>query len=96
VLVLVPTSECKFLAKWNGPYEILEKVGEVNYKVRQPGRRPPTKVYHINLLTKWVARDVLFSLSPPPQFGVKTAPIEVPMGEQLAPSQSQDLQELIN
>jgi len=77
VLVLVPTSECKFLAKWNGPYEILEKVGEVNYKVSQPGRRPPTKVYHINLLKKWVARDALFSLSPPPQM----ERIEVPMGD---------------
>jgi len=26
VLVLVPTSECKFLAWWNGPYEVIEKV----------------------------------------------------------------------
>jgi hypothetical protein len=37
VLVLVPTSECKFLAKWQGPYEVIEAVGPVNYKVRQPG-----------------------------------------------------------
>ena len=50
VLVLVPTTECKFLARWNGPYEVLEKVGEVNYRVRQPGRRNPTQIYHVNLL----------------------------------------------
>ncbi|KAJ8333761.1 hypothetical protein SKAU_G00410800 [Synaphobranchus kaupii] len=50
VLVLVPTSECKFLAKWNGPYEI----------------------------------------------AVKTEPVEVQMGEQLTPSQRQDLQDLVN
>ncbi|KAJ8381163.1 hypothetical protein SKAU_G00019410 [Synaphobranchus kaupii] len=36
VLVLVPTSECKFLARWKGPYEIIEKVGEVNYRERRP------------------------------------------------------------
>ncbi|KAJ8353375.1 hypothetical protein SKAU_G00209420 [Synaphobranchus kaupii] len=49
VLVLVPTSECKFLAKWNGPYGVIEKVA------------------------------------------VKTEPVQVPMGEQLTPSQRQDL-----
>ncbi|KAJ8364561.1 hypothetical protein SKAU_G00133920 [Synaphobranchus kaupii] len=95
VLVLVPTSKCKFLAKWNGPYEVIEKVGTVNYRVRQPGRRPPTKVYHVNLLKKWVAREVLFSLTPP-QVAVKTEPVQVPMGEQLTPSQRQDLQDLVN
>ncbi|KAJ8357049.1 hypothetical protein SKAU_G00198430 [Synaphobranchus kaupii] len=61
VLVSVPTSECKFLAKWNGPYEVIEKVGTVNYRV-----------------------------------AVKTEPVEVPMGEQLTPSQRQDLQDLVN
>ena len=30
-LVLVPTTECKFLAKWLGPYEVVDRVGEVNY-----------------------------------------------------------------
>ena len=53
VLVLVPTAECKFLAKWQGPYEVVERVGEVNYRVRQPGRRKPTQVYHINILKQW-------------------------------------------
>ncbi|KAJ8354155.1 hypothetical protein SKAU_G00217220 [Synaphobranchus kaupii] len=95
VLVLVPTSECKFLAKWNGPYEVIEKEGTVNYRVRQPRRRPPTKVYHVNLLKKWVARKVLFSITPP-QVAVKTEPVKVPMGEQLTPSQRQDLQDLVN
>uniref|UniRef100_A0A8C5B8M4 Gypsy retrotransposon integrase-like protein 1 n=1 Tax=Gadus morhua TaxID=8049 RepID=A0A8C5B8M4_GADMO len=36
-LVLVPMAECRFLAKWQGPYEVVESVGEVNYRVRQPG-----------------------------------------------------------
>ena len=53
MMVLVPTSECKFLAKWHGPYEVVERVGPVNYKVRQPGRRRATQVYHINLLKCW-------------------------------------------
>ena len=30
-MVLIPTAECKFLAKWQGPYEVVDRVGEVNY-----------------------------------------------------------------
>ena len=28
VLVLIPTAECKFLAKWQGPYEVVDRVGD--------------------------------------------------------------------
>ena len=94
VLVLVPTSECKFLAKWHGPYEILTKVGPVNYKVRQPGRRPPVKIYHVNLLKRWVAREALCCVSPP-QVPIKTEKTNVHMGEQLTIPQKQDLQEVV-
>ena len=65
VLVLVPTVECKFLARWQGPYEVIERMGEVNYRVRRPGRRQETKMYHVNLLKRWVAHEALLSLSPP-------------------------------
>lgn len=30
VLVLIPTTAHKFLASWQGPYEVAEKVGPVN------------------------------------------------------------------
>ncbi|KAF1388735.1 hypothetical protein PFLUV_G00065720 [Perca fluviatilis] len=83
VLVLSPTSECKFLARWNGPYEVLEKIGDVNYKVRQPGRRHLTKIYHVNLLKKWNARDVLYSFAPR-KATAETKLAAVPMGDQLS------------
>ncbi|CAH2247248.1 PREDICTED: uncharacterized protein LOC108718501 [Pelobates cultripes] len=58
VLVLVPTVENKFLASWHGPYEVIEQVGEVNYKVRQPDRRKPENrkklvryLKHVNFTT---------------------------------------------
>ncbi|KAL6458115.1 hypothetical protein MHYP_G00333450 [Metynnis hypsauchen] len=38
VLVMVPTTTCKFLATWQGPYTVREKVGPVNYRLDQPGR----------------------------------------------------------
>ena len=28
VLVLIPMAECKFLAKWQGPYEVVDRVGD--------------------------------------------------------------------
>ena len=94
VLVLVPSHECKFLAKWQGPYEIVEKTGPVNYKVRQPGRRRGHQIYHINILKKWHASEpltfpALFTSASP-----QTIP-PVPIGADLSPAQTQDLKELI-
>ena len=94
VLVLVPSSECKFLAKWQGPYEVVERMGPVNYKVRRPGRRKGENIYHINLLKPWhepvpVPLPALFtSLSP-------QGPPDVPIGEDLSPRQRQEVRELL-
>ncbi|KAL1251468.1 hypothetical protein QQF64_019264 [Cirrhinus molitorella] len=64
VMVLVPTAACKFLATWQGPYTILEKIGPVNYRLRQTGRRRETQLYHVNLLKKWVGtQDQLAALA---------------------------------
>jgi len=32
---LVSNHKFKFLTKWHGPYEVVEKVGPVKYKIRQ-------------------------------------------------------------
>ena len=65
VLVLVPTVECKFLATWQGTYKVIEKVGEVNYKIRQPGKRKAEQIYHVNLLKKMAGqRDIVYWLFP--------------------------------
>ncbi|KAL0164259.1 hypothetical protein M9458_040012, partial [Cirrhinus mrigala] len=64
VMVLVPNAACKFLAQWQGPYTIEERVGPVNYRVRQPGRRQAVQLYHVNLLKKWVGdRDQMVALT---------------------------------
>ena len=84
-LVLVPTSECKFLTKCQGPYDIIDRVGDVNYRVRQPERRKAVQLYHINLPKRWqqqtAPRDpALLTLA-------ARLPIpEVPVGELLGPS----------
>ena len=94
VLVLVPTSECKFLAKWQGPYEVIEAVGTVNYRVRQPGRRKPTQIYHINLLKPWKG-DTDPPAQGPPALSTRPGVPDVPLGEDLSPAQRQEMQELV-
>ncbi|KAM8898343.1 uncharacterized protein AB9W97_009289 isoform 1-T1 [Spinachia spinachia] len=34
VLVLVPSSDCRYFAKWQGPYEVVTRVNEVNYQAQ--------------------------------------------------------------
>lgn len=58
-LLLVPTIESKFLAKWQGLFEIVKKVGKVNYKVHQPSKRKSYQIYHVNLIKPWKNREVL-------------------------------------
>ncbi|XP_031133842.1 uncharacterized protein LOC116035058 [Sander lucioperca] len=93
VLVLIPTAECKFLAKWHGPSVVVEKVSGVNYKVRQLGRRKSCQIYHINLFKKWHASDcvpmTLLTVEVP---GSDSS--QVPLGSQLTPVHHQDLVEL--
>ncbi|CAJ0964630.1 unnamed protein product [Ranitomeya imitator] len=93
VLVLVPTVESKFLAKWQGPYEVVEKLGEVNYKIHQPGRRKPFQVYHVNLIKPWQDREptVTPSLLSNPEGEVGA----VTIAETLSKTQKQQCRELL-
>ena len=94
VLVLVPTVESKFLAKWQGPYEIVEKVGEVNYRVHQPGRRKPYQIYHVNLIKPWKDREVLAANSSGKKGGSTEIP-EVKIADTLSGSQTQEAKEFV-
>ncbi|KAL0180385.1 hypothetical protein M9458_025827, partial [Cirrhinus mrigala] len=90
VMVLVPSSACKFLAAWQGPYTVVEKIGPVMYRLRQPGRRQAEQLYHINLLKKWVGtRDQVAALS-------LTEPVVVDVDPHLAAAQKAELQHLVS
>ncbi|KAL0148266.1 hypothetical protein M9458_056412, partial [Cirrhinus mrigala] len=89
VMVPVPTSACKFLASWQGPYTVVEKIGPVIYRVRQPGKRQAEQLYHINLLKKWTGtRDQLAALS-------LTDPVVVDVDPHLSAAQKAELQHLV-
>ena len=53
VLLLLPTSTNKLLARWQGPYRVAKKIGIVDYLIEMPDRRRKKGVYHVNLLKKW-------------------------------------------
>ena len=53
VLVLLPTSANKLLARWQGPYEVVRRCGKVNYEVRMSDRRKQHRVFHVNMLREW-------------------------------------------
>ncbi len=53
VLLLLPTSTSKLLAKWQGPYTVVCKMGPVTYEVHHPDKGKARQIYHVNLLKEW-------------------------------------------
>ena len=53
VLVLLPTSSTKLLAKWQGPFVVTRRVGDVDYEVQRADREGAKQIYHLNLLKAW-------------------------------------------
>lgn len=44
---------CPLQARYQGPYEVIETSGPVNYLVSTPGRRKKTARVHVNLLKRY-------------------------------------------
>lgn len=91
MILLLPNESCKFLAHWQGPYTVLERVGPVNYHLQQLGKRTSTEVYHINLLNKWVPPALVVS-----EFAtVSLGPLERTLVQQ-GKDQEQEITELVD
>ncbi|TWW71979.1 SCAN domain-containing protein [Takifugu flavidus] len=56
VLLLLPSSDNKLLAKWQGPYTVTRKMGAVTYEIDMPDRRKKRQVFHVNMLKRWNER----------------------------------------
>ena len=54
VLVLLPTEHNKLTLQWKGPYEIIEVINKIDYKINVGGK---TKIYHANLLKRYLERQ---------------------------------------
>ncbi|KAL7889579.1 hypothetical protein AOLI_G00018370 [Acnodon oligacanthus] len=101
VLVLLPTSSSKLLVKWQGPFEVTRRVGEVDYEVKQTDRGGALQVYHLNLL-KSCREAVPVSLTTVvperaelgPEVPTKWNHTLVPCGDQLSSSQKAEVARL--
>jgi len=51
LLLLLPTENNKLTLACRGPYEVVEKVGAVDYKIKMTPDK--IKTYHINMLKKY-------------------------------------------
>lgn len=58
VLALLPIQQNKLLLQWQGPYTVTEVLNDLDYKV-EVGRK--TKIYHANLLKKYIERPSVSS-----------------------------------
>ncbi|KAL5494291.1 hypothetical protein EMCRGX_G015592 [Ephydatia muelleri] len=56
VLVLLPTSSNKLLAQWQGPYQVKERKGDVNYLVDMHDKKKRFRIFHINMLKEYQVR----------------------------------------
>lgn len=54
VLVLLPTDSNKLLVQWKWQYEIVEKLGKVDYKINMNGK---VRTFHANMLKLYFDRD---------------------------------------
>lgn len=104
VLLLLPTSTCKLMAQWQGPFRVMKKIGRVNYQIEIPHCRKSKRIYHTNLLKKWESPSAeCFAVEEVEEFededfpdwkaNKKTQPQPV-VGSQFSPQQKEELQEI--
>ena len=59
VLALLPIPGKPLQARYYGPYTVDKKLSDVNYIVNTPGRRKQKQLCHINMLKKYIDRDIV-------------------------------------
>ena len=59
LLLRVPGFDLKLQDAWKGPYKIIERLGEVNYRVDDLKKGHKSKVVHINNIKEYVERTEL-------------------------------------
>jgi hypothetical protein len=105
VLVLLPSSTSKLSSQWQGPYQVLRSVGEVNYLIYMTDHKKKKRVLHVNMLQKWHQPpvSVLLVQNALEEMDHEEVPVwneadkgHVRMGSQLNLEQSRELGELLD
>ena len=53
VLVLLPTDTNNLTAQWQGPYQVVRKIGNVDYQVDMHDHCKRKRIFHVNMLRPW-------------------------------------------
>ena len=53
-LVMLPTDHNKLLLRWKGHYQIVEKIGVCDYRIKIGKHH---RLFHINMLKKYIDRE---------------------------------------
>nr|KAG5692882.1 hypothetical protein BaRGS_002317 [Batillaria attramentaria] len=89
VLLLLPTKRNKLEMAWQGPYEVVERAGEADYRIRVGDR---IRLFHANLLKAYQERDRAQDLPPPAPRGRAHVALVVDENlEEDAPGRSDEL-----
>ncbi|XP_029112827.1 uncharacterized protein LOC114912049 [Scleropages formosus] len=99
VLVLLPTSQSKLLAKWQEPFLVTRRFGKVNYEVLRSDRGGAQQIYHLNLLKRWQEAPVASLATTVPVWDelgpelpdLGQTPLPVPVGPGLTEAQQQEV-----
>lgn len=99
LLLLLPTSDKKLVARWQGPFDVVRKTGETNYEIKMPGRGPEIRGFHVNLLKGWKTRLETVAEGEREEFGPTTQEAPAPaghvaMGPDLSLPQHQQLEQI--
>eukprot|EP00057_Strongylocentrotus_purpuratus_P000907 XP_001186509.2 PREDICTED: uncharacterized protein LOC754648 [Strongylocentrotus purpuratus] len=54
VLLLLPSDNNKLLMHWKGPFKVVKKIGQMDYRIDKDGK---IKTFHANLLKKYYRRE---------------------------------------
>lgn len=54
VLLLLPSDNNKLLMQWKGPFKVVQKIGQMDYRIDKDGK---IKTFHANLLKKYYRRE---------------------------------------
>ena len=60
VLLFMPAENAKLFAKWQGPYEVLQRIGPVDYEILMPDKKKKKGVFYVNLLKEWKEQEALW------------------------------------
>ena len=60
VLLLMHSDQAKLFATWQGPYEVIKRVGPVDYEIVMHDKTKKRGIFHVNLLKEWREREALW------------------------------------